>query len=212
MSAVGPGCKFQMKGRMKKLILMLLSLVVIVGCTSESNQPAAKPEPNELLTGRSAFQKLFVAARGWAGDVRPYQLQSQVVGDNKGKDGKAAVWRAAFASASMRGSKPYTWSGVDSPDAPSRGVSPGTQDAYSPGNDFDIQFLKVDSDKAFEVAQKHGGDKVLEKSPDTPVSYMLDWNRSGNNLVWHVIYGNSRNEAKLVVDSDATTGEFIRKE
>ena len=194
---------------MKKLTLMLLSLAVIVGCTSEPNQPAPKPEPPELLTGRGAFQKLYVAARGWAADIRPYQLQSQVVGDYKGRDGKAPVWRAAFASASMHASKPYTWAGIDSPDAPSRGVSPGTQDAYTPGNDFDMQFLKIDSDKAFEVAQKHGGDKI---SADTPILYLLDWNRSGNNLVWHVIYGTNRNDAKLVVDVDASTGEFIRKE
>jgi hypothetical protein len=122
------------------------------------------------------------------------------------------VWRAAFASAAMHGSKPYTWSGIDSPDAPSRGINPGTQDAYTPGNDFDMQFLKIDSDKAFETAQKHGGDKVLQQSPDTPVTYLLDWNRAGNNLIWHVIYGTSRNDAKLVADVDASTGEFIRKE
>ena len=70
---------------------------------------------------------------------------------------------------------------------------------------------KVDSDKAFEVGQKHGGDKVLTDAPDTPVSYLLDWSVSTNNLVWHVIYGNSRNDAKLVVDLDASTGEFIGK-
>ena len=197
---------------MRKLTVVLLALTVITGCTSEPSQPAPKAEPPEALTGRSAFQKLYIAARGWAADVRPYQLQSQVIGDNKGKDGKAAIWRAAFASASMRGSKPYTWSGVDSPDAPSRGVSPGTQDSYTPGNDFDIQFLKIDSDKAFEVGAKHGGDRVLAEAADTPVVYLLDWNRSGNNLVWHVIYGNSRNDAKLVVDVDASSGEFIRKE
>ena len=197
---------------MKKLTLMLLSLVVITGCTSEAPQPAPKAQPPEALTGRGAFQKLYIAARGWAADIRPYQLQSQIVGDIKGKDGKAAVWRGAFASASMRAAKPYTWSGIDSPDAPSRGVSPGSQDPYTPGNDFDMQFLKIDSDKAFEVAQKHGGDKVVEKSTDTPILYLLDWNRGENNLVWHVIYGNSRNDAKLVVDVDATTGEFIRKE
>jgi len=197
---------------MKKLTLVLLALAVITGCTSEPSQPVPKAEPPEALTGRSAFQKLYIAARGWTADVRPYQLQSQLFGDNKGKDGKAAIWRAAFASASMRASKPYTWSGVDSPDAPSRGVSPGTQDPYTPGSDFDIQFLKIDSDRAFDVGQKHGGDKVLAEAADTPVLYQLDWNRSGNNLVWHVIYGNSRNDAKLVVDVDASSGEFIRKE
>lgn len=197
---------------MKKLALMLLSLVVIAGCTSESNQPAPKAQPPEALTGRSAFQKLYIDAHGWAPDARPYQLQSQVIGDFKGKDGKAAIWRAAFTSGAKHGSKPYTWSGIDSPDAPSRGINPGTQDSYVPGNDFDIQFLKVDSDKAFDVAQKHGGDKVLQQGPETPVSYLLDWNRAGNNLIWHVIYGNSRNDAKLVADVDASSGEFIRKE
>jgi hypothetical protein len=190
----------------------LLSLAVISGCSSESNQPAPKPQPPELMTGRAAMQQLYIAARGWAADARPYQLQSQVIGDSKGKDGKAAIWRAAFASAA-RGSKPYSWSGVDSPDGSSpRGISPGTQDSYSPSGAFDVAFLKVDSDQAFEVAQKKGGDKVLTEAPDTPVSYLLDWSPSGNNLVWHVIYGNSRNDAKLVVDLDASTGEFIRKE
>jgi hypothetical protein len=112
----------------------------------------------------------------------------------------------------MHASKPYTWSGIDAPDTPSRGVNPGTQDSFTPGNDFDVQFLKVDSDKAFSVAQDHGGDKILKEKPDTPVTYQLDWNKSGGNLVWHVIYGTSRNQAALVADVDATTGAFLRKE
>jgi hypothetical protein len=198
--------------RMKKLTLAVIALMALWGCTSEAPQPAPKPKPAEQLSGREAFQQLFVAARGWTGDIRPYQLQSGVIGDYLGHDGKAAIWRASFASASMRASKPYSWSGVDSPDAPSRGISPGTQDAYTPGNDFDMQFLKVDSDKAFEVAQKHGGEKILQQNASLPVVYLLDWNRSGNNLVWHVIYGSSRNDAKLVADVDASTGAFIRKE
>jgi hypothetical protein len=75
-----------------------------------------------------------------------------------------------------------------------------------------MQFLKVDSDKAFDVAQKHGGEKILQQNASLPVVYLLDWNRSGNNLVWHVIYGSSRSDAKLVADVDASTGAFIRKE
>ncbi|HXU16911.1 MAG TPA: hypothetical protein VN708_17385 [Terriglobales bacterium] len=197
---------------MKRLAIVLLSLAMISGCTSEAPQPAPKAQPPDPQTGRSAFQHMFVAARGWAPDIRPYQLQSGVVGDQKGRDGKAVLWTAAFTSANMHASKPYTWSGIDAPDTPSRGVNPGTQDSFTPGNDFDVQFLKVDSDKAFSVAQDHGGDKILKEKPDTPVTYQLDWNKSGGNLVWHVIYGTSRNQAALVADVDATTGAFLRKE
>jgi hypothetical protein len=70
----------------------------------------------------------------------------------------------------------------------------------------------VDSDKALETAQKHGGDKLLEKSPDTPIVYVLDWSRATNELIWHVIYGGTRDDAKLIVDINATTGDFIRVE
>jgi hypothetical protein len=197
---------------MKMLLLILLSAAVLAGCSSESNPPAAKPEPPQLLTGRSAFQQLYISSRSWAPDARPYRLQSAAVGDNKGKDGKAVVWQAGFASPSQRLSREYSWSGIDSPDAPNRGVSHGAQDPYTPGSDFDVQFLKIDSDRAFEVGQKNGGDKVLAADANTPVIYLLEWSRPTNNLIWHVIYGNSRNTAKLVVDVDASTGEFLRKE
>jgi hypothetical protein len=75
-----------------------------------------------------------------------------------------------------------------------------------------MQFLKVDSDKAFEVAQKHGGDKELEKDPNLNVFYIVDWSSATNELVWHVIYGNSRDEAKLRVAVNASTGDFLRVE
>jgi len=197
---------------MKRLALILFLLAIISGCTSEAPQPAPKAQRPDPQTGRSAFQHMFIAARGWAPDIRPYQLQSGTVGDQKGRDGKAVLWTAAFTSASMRASKPFSWSGIDAPDTPSRGVNPGTQDNFTPGNDFDVQFLKVDSDKAFAVAQEHGGDKILKEKPDLAVTYLLDWNKSGSNLVWHVIYGTSRNQAALVADVDATTGAFLRKE
>jgi hypothetical protein len=205
---------FSAEEKVEKLVVVLAAMLLLAGCSSQPSQPAQKPqpEPPEVLTGRSVFQQLYVAARGWAGDARPYQLQSSPFKQEKGRDGKAVIWRGSFASERMRASKPYVWSGIDDADAPSRGISPGTQDSYVPGNTFDAAFLKIDSDKAFETAQKHGGDKVLQAAADTPVSYLLDWNPGGNNLVWHVIYGNSRNDAKLVADIDASTGEFIRNE
>lgn len=205
---------------MKKLLMALLALVFLAGCSSEPTKPAQtekpQPKPPEFQTGRVAFQKTYIAARGWARDAQPYRLESQITADSQGKDGKAGVWRAYFGSAVGRGAKPYVWSGTDAADAPSRGISPGNEDTYNPNNSstqvFDIQFLKIDSDKAFEIAQKHGGDKVLEKAPDTPILYMLDWSRATGQLIWHVIYGISRDQAKLIVDVNATSGEFIRVE
>jgi len=202
---------------MKKLLTAVLPLVLF-GCSSEPAKPPEKPQPKppEFVTGRSAFQKLYVAARGWARDAQPYRLESHITANSKGREGKSAVWRAGFGSAVQRGAKPYMWSGSGAPDAPERGITPGTEDTYNPNNAsttvFDMQFLKVDSDKALEVAQKHGGDKVLEKDPDTPILYMLDWSRPTSELIWHVIYGNSRDDAKLKVAVNASSGEFIRVE
>lgn len=211
-----------MEGTMKKLSLLMLTLawLTMAGCTSETPKPSPteKPQPKgpELVTGRVAFQKLYVAARGWARDAQPFRLESQSTPDSKGREGKSAVWRASFASAAQRTVKFYVWSGTDAPDAPSRGISPGTEDTYSPTNSstqvFDIAFLKVDSDKAYEVSQKHGGDKVLEKSADTPILYVLDWNHNTNELIWHVIYGNSRDDAKLRIAVNASSGDYIRTE
>jgi hypothetical protein len=207
---------------MKKLLMAMLALAVLTmaGCSSQPSTPAQteKPQPKatEFQTGRYAFQKLYVSARGWARDAQPYRLESQLTADSKGKDGKSDVWHASFASPSGHGAKTYVWSGTDAPDAPARGITPGTEDSYSPTNSstqvFDAGFLKVDSDKALEVAQQHGGDKLLEKAPDTPVLYVLDWNHATNSLVWHVIYGTSRDVAKLTVEVNGTTGEFVRLE
>jgi len=200
--------------------LLLVSLGLLPGCTDQSAKPAesVKEEPKgpELVTGRSGFQKVYIAARGWAPDPQPFRIESTPTSDGNGHDGKWAVWRTGFASPSRRSVKTYVWSGSAAPDAPSRGVSAGTEDTYNPNNAsttvFDVAFLKVDSDQAFATAQKHGGDKVLEKNPDTPVNYVCDWNRNANELVWHVIYGANRETVKLTVEVNASSGEFIRVE
>lgn len=198
--------------------LAFAMLALLLACTSEPSKPAepAKPAGPEMISGRSAFQKVYLAARGWAADAKPYRLEATATSDGNGHDGKWAVWRGSFASASRRSEKSFTWSGSAADGAPSRGINPGNEDSYSPSNSstqvFDMAFLKKDSDEAFATAQKHGGDKVLEKSADTPVIYVCDWNHNTNELIWHVIYGAAREGAKLTVSVNASTGEFIRVE
>ena len=203
-----------------QLFAALTLLAWLAACSSQPTPPAetAKPEPKgpELLTGRSGFQKSYIAARGWARDAQAFRIESIATTDGNGHDGKWAVWRSGFASPSQRAVKSFVWSGSAATDAPARGINPSTEDGYNPSNAstqvFDAAFLKIDSDQAVATAQKHGGDKILEKSPDTPVTFICDWNHNTNQLVWHVIYGASRDSAKLTVAVDASTGEFLRVE
>lgn len=199
--------------------LILVVLTMFSACDSNSgkaSQSKPEPKPPELLTARAAFQKVFIAARNYAVDAKPFRIESTPSKDSNGHDGKSAIWTASFASAAQHGVKPFIWSGTDAADAPSRGVSPGNEDTYNPRNAstqiFDVAFLKVDSDQAFAEAQKHGGDKILEKDPATPVIYICDWNHNTNELTWHVIYGVSRDDAKLRVAVNASSGAFIRVE
>jgi hypothetical protein len=198
---------------------MLFALAGFTGCNSSAPPAApAKPEVKapELLTGRSAFYKVFIAARGYAADAKPFRIESTPSSESDGHDGKSTMWRSSFASANQRGVKPFFWSGSNLPDAPPRGISPGNEDVYNPSNAstqvFDVAFLKIDTDQAFTEAQKHGGDKLLAKDAATPVLYVCDWNHNTNELTWHVIYGASRDAAKLTVAVNASTGEFIRVE
>ena len=87
---------------------------------------------------------------------------------------------------------------------------------FCPGNSFQSLWLDflfaMGANTVFAVAQQHSGDKLLEKEPNTPVFYVLDWNRQANELLWHVIYGTDRDTAKLRVAVNASTGEFSRVE
>ncbi len=206
---------------MRRIPLALLLLALLAGCSSEPEKPVTpvvkQPPKQETVTGRVAFQKFYQTARLWAPDARCFRLESDITKESPGRDGKSGVWRAYFASTARNASKQFVWSGLTADDAPARGVSPvGADQAFSAANlstqPFDIAFLKVDSDQALEVAQKHGGEAILKKNPDQPVRYILNWNPKKNQLEWHVVYGIAELDAKLNVAVNASTGEFERVE
>ena len=211
---------YRLATRFGTLAVCAFLFMLLLACSSESNKPEQPAQPEkkgpELITARSAFQKVYIAARGWNQDARPYRLASVPTSEGNGHDGKWAVWVGSFASPARSREINFTWSGSTASGAPSQGINRGTEDSYSPTNEnthiWDMAFLKIDSDQAFAEAQKHGGDKLLEKNPDTPVIYVCDWNHNTNELVWHVIYGAAREGAKLTVAVNASTGAFIRVE
>jgi len=203
-----------------------LLLALFTGCSSTkpaespstAAQPAKKAEAKQpqFETGRTAFQKMYLAARLWAPDIKPFRLQSQYTPDSPASEGKAGLWRASFASPAKHAMKMFIWSGLVGPDALEQGVTFTAEDSWSPTNTatqvFELAFVKIDSDQAYEVAQKHGGDKLLKKNPKQPVFFVLDWDARKSSLFWHVIYGTSMDDAQLRIAVNATSGEFDRVE
>jgi hypothetical protein len=187
------------------------------GCDSDNTgTSSSQPAKPELATGRFALQKMIAPGHLWAGDAQPIRMASTSTKDHPGHDGKAGYWQTTFASPSRQKAVSFSWSGLVGPDAPARGVDHGREDSFSPNNlstqPFDLAFLKIDSDRAFEVAQQHGGKQLLDKDPNQPVIYILDWDATSNQLRWHVIYGSSANTSRLTVIVNAATGEFTHKE
>ena len=205
----------------KSALLCVLAVLTLVSCSS--NQPATsspenKPAPKqvEYETGREAFQKMYLSAHNWAADAQPFRLQSQFTAGAPVTEGKAGVWRASFASPARRMMKMFMWSGLVGPDAPEPGITFSAEDSWSPTNIstriFEASFVKVDSDKAYEIAEKNGGSKLTKANPQQPVFFVLDWDASKNQLLWHVIYGEDVDKAKLRIAVNASTGEFERVE
>jgi hypothetical protein len=206
----------------KSALICVAAVLSLIACSSntpsKTEQPAAKPAPKqaEYQTGREAFQKLYLSAHSWAPDAQPFRLQSQYSAGAPVNEGKAGVWRASFASPTRRMMKMFMWSGLVGPDTPEQGISFTAEDSWSPTNTstrvFEAAFIKTDSDKAYQIAEQHGGSKLTKATPQQPVYFVLDWDNSKNQLLWHVIYGEDQDSAKLRVAVNASTGEFERVE
>jgi hypothetical protein len=207
-----------------KLSIEIVFLFLMVACSSEPKKSASENKPAEskpafqptYYTGREALHKMYIAARLWSADAKPYNLQSQATKDANGQNGKSGIWQAGFASPGRNSVRVFTWSGIVAEGAPEPGISARPEDTYNPANTstqvFDIAFLRIDSDQAVGEADKHGGDKLIKQDTNTLVFYTLDWSGRENKLIWHVLYGPGRDEPKLRVAVDASTGLFIRVE
>lgn len=204
---------------MKRVVLFFLfPAMVLLGCSSPSGKESSansQPAAPELDSARVALQKMIPPARFWSPDAEPTRLESVPTKESDGHDGKSGLWKATFASPAKSQAETFTWSGLSDSDAP-RGVDHGPPDSFDPSNrstrPFQIAFLKVDSDKAFEVAQAHGGKQLLSKEPAARVKYVLDWNPQSSQLRWRVAYGGTDVSPKLSVIVNATTAEFVHKE
>jgi len=202
--------------------ISLISVAILtVACSSSENKsasetpaPAApvKKEPSPY-TGQQAFNQMTGLALKWASDAQPARLESVLNKETNGQDGKSTVWRAYFVSPSRHATETIVCSGSRLPDAPPYGVSveggEGTYNAESANLAFLGLLLKTDTDEAYKIAQQHGGDAIIKKDPQQPITYVLLKEPKHNVPVWYVIYGASEKDRKGIGVINATTGAFV---
>jgi hypothetical protein len=198
----------------------LLALGILIACSSQkittstsvgpkrSDETRKEPVP---YTALECFTRLDGQAHLWAPDAKPFHLESDFTAESTGQNGESAVWRGIFASATRRAAKYFTCSGSREPGAPVFGLSANMEVPYNPKFVlFDAFLLKVNSDKAFAVAQQHGGEGLLKKDPQQPVAYVLEMTRDQGVPYWYVVYGKDLKSNKGIGVVNATTGAFVR--
>ena len=207
---------------MKKLLMamlgLMMGLMIMTGCSSQTATPtpAEKPQPKpaEFVTGRVAFQKAS-HRRTWLGTRCP-TLPSRIHNYRRrqGQRGKvghmASILRLARA----------TWSEVlhlvGRELAPTVALIPARKTLIAratPTPRFSTSlFSRWTQTKHSKWPRSMAAIKFLPRPPDIPVIYVLDWSSATNELIWHVIYGVTRDDYKLRVAVNASSGDFIRVE
>ena len=201
--------------------ILSASLVLLLagGCGSGEapsfrTEETEAPEPPKEVTGRKAFQNMFVAARSWARDAKPFHLTNFYLKQSTGVGGLATAWTASFASPSLRKYKTYTYSTVKTQNL-HEGVFAGHDERYGAeselsGPTFLVASFRTDSNQAFEVAEAKGGKAFRKKNPQTPVAFLLEYSQSYQGLVWLVCYDAGCTTSPFTVYVHASTGGVLK--
>ncbi len=212
---------------MKLLSVAILSALLFItfGCSS-SSEKATSPQTSQLVkasatekkepvlyTARPCFTRMSDMAQRWAPDALPFHLESNITTEANGQQGTSTVWQGLFASPSRGTFKTFRCSGSQLSDQPPQGITATAESTASPvvaSLEFLPAYLQVDSDKAFSIAQQHGGANLIKKDPQQTVTYLLQQDAKSKALYWYVIYGKSQSESKGTGVINATTGAFVR--
>ena len=196
--------------------LICLSITTLIAC-SEVPKPGfektAKPSPPPSpVTGRFAFQRMFMQAKGWAADAQPLSLSALFLKQVPAEPGKCGAWQATFISLQKAKARTYTFSVVDIGGI-HEGVLAGREETWSGPHGqeqpFNPQALHIDSDAAYTAAAKESAD-FLKKNPSLPILFLLEQTPRFPNLAWRVIWGETFGSSHYSVFVDASTGRFLQ--
>jgi hypothetical protein len=190
------------------------------GCSSaptgEAKKAEVKKEPPKPVTGQSAIFQMYTVARTWANDCVLLKVEPlDVDGPAAPAEGAYAAWRATFVSLTKKQKRDYTYSIDDYSQTVTKGVKAGSDSLYAANpqqRPFAIQEVKIDTPKALEGAKTDKDVKAfLDKNPDTPIIYILEWTNNTIRPAWRVVLGRTVSSAAMSAFVDAGDGKFMKK-
>lgn len=192
--------------------LSLLFAFLLASCSEAPRKQVAKePEkPAEPITGRYAFQQVYITARTWATDIQGLRVTSMRVGTETPPPGKSYAWEISLVSPAKGRVRSYTYSTIEEGNL-HKGTFGGIEENYMQRGQarlWNIQALKIDSDAAYEAALKKSAEYV-KKNPDKQLTFLLEQTPRHPNLAWRVIWGPSVTASNYSVYIDASTGLYL---
>jgi hypothetical protein len=196
----------------------VLLLALLLGGCSETPQDRSgevknSGHPAAPVTGRFAFQRMYIQARTWAADAQPFRLVSFNLKEVLSEGGRCGAWQATFVSPMRGKARTYTYSVVESAGNVHEGALAGREEPWSGAHGqerpFLQQALRIDSDEAFTAATKVSTD-YLKKNPKTTVLFVLESTPRFPNPTWRVLWGETIGTSDYSVFIDASTGKYLQ--
>ena len=199
-----------------RIALVCLSMAILIACSEapksgiEKNKESTSPP--SPVTGRFAFQRMLMQAKGWAADAQPLSLTAIFLKQVPVEPGKCGAWQATFVSPQKGKSRTYTLSVVDTGGI-REGVLAGREESWSgprgQEQPFNPQALHVDSNEAYAAASKVSAD-FIKKNPHLPVLFLLEQTPRFPNLTWRVFWGETIGSSHYSVFVDASSGLYLQ--
>ena len=199
-----------------RIALICLSMAILIACSEapksgiEKNKESASPP--QPVTGRFAFQRMLMQAKGWAVDAQPLNLSAIFLKQVPVEPGKCGAWQATFVSAQKAKSRTFTLSVVDTGGI-REGVLAGREETWNGPHGqeqpFNPQALHVDSNEAYAAASKESAD-FIKKNPNLPVLFLLEQTPRFPNLTWRVFWGETIGSSHYSVFVDASSGLYLQ--
>lgn len=192
--------------------------LTFTGCSTPTDAPkkaAVKKEAPKPVTGQSAIFQMYTVARTWSGDVQLLKVEPINVDGVAPEKGAYGAWRATLVSLAKRQKRDYSYAVADFSQTVIQGARAGTETSYAANisqRPFAIQDVKIDTPKALDAAMTDKDIRAyMEKNPDTPVIYQLEWTQQTTKPAWRVILGPSLSNSVMSAYIDAGDGKFIKK-